>query len=442
MRYKHIIILTGISMLLLALFAWQYSPADAYYNTEEGGSPVFISSGQVFLPLVLKNYVAPAPLWRFGAARVRNELTGYDPYGIVSMRFGWHVDFSVNTNVPTPYGIEYVPTVRLKQLKLAGDGSETTCCVDCAYVAPYKYIVSPSISQIQSTAASHPGMTWLIGNEMDATDKATSDGGCSRQDEMLPELYAQAYHDLYDAIKSADPTAQVAIGGMVEFTDLRSQYLDRIWAEYSRLYGQPMPVDIWNIHLYVLQEVKGSWGADIPPGFSETQGALYTLLDHKDFTKAWAQILAFRTWMKDHGQQNKPLIITEYGVLFPAWVECPGYPDTSGCPFTPEQVRDSIMYPSFNAFMNQTDLNIGYPADGYRLVQRWNWFSVDYDLGICDTDGEYIEYAGGSLFNSGLGPSNPPNNCSFPAQGITALGEYWKQYVQSLPVGSIKPYAP
>jgi hypothetical protein len=100
------------------------------------------------------------------------------------------------------------------------------------------------------------------------------------------------------------------------------------------------------------------------------------------------------------------------------------------------------MYPSFNAFLNQTDTSVGYPADGYRLVQRWNWFSVDYDLGICDTDGEYIEYAGGSLFHSGLGPSNPPNNCSFPAQGITALGEYWKQYVQSLPIGSVKPYAP
>ena len=466
MTQRHIAIVTGVSALLLTLLAWQYFPAHANYSvTTEDPSPntsqqavstnqnflhtVFKNYAaptptplQIFLPLVFKNYTAPAPLWRFGVAKLRRGLTDYDSYGMASMRFGWYVDFNVNASFATPYGMEYVPTVRVKQLKLAADGSTTDCRVGPYYATPYAYTVSPSVSQIQSIASSHPGMTWLIGNEMDAVDKATSSGSCSRQDEMLPELYAQAYYELYTAIKSVDPTAQVAIGGMVEFTDLRRQYLERIWAEYSDLYGQTMPVDIWNIHLYVLQEVKGSWGADIPAGFSDTQGALYDILDHKDFAKAWAQILSFRTWMKDHGQRNKPLIITEYGVLFPAWVECPAYPDTSGCPFTPEQVRDSIMYPSFNAFLNQTDANIGYPADGYRLVQRWNWFSVDYDNGYCDTDGEYIEYAGGSLFNSGLGPSSPPDTCSFPAQGISSLGTYWMQYVQSLPAGSTKPYGP
>jgi len=447
MTRRHIAIMIGVSALLLTLLAWQYFPAHANYSvTTEAPSPdtsqQAVSPNQIFLPLVLKNYTAPAPLWRFGVAQVRRGLTNYDSYGIASMRFGWYVNFGVTANPSTPYGMEYVPTVRVKQDKLASDGSTTNCRVGPYYKTPYSYTVSPSVSQIQSVASSHPGMTWLIGNEMDAVDKATSGGGCSRQDEMLPELYAQAYHDLYSAIKSADPTAQVAIGGMIEFTDLRRQYLDRVWAEYINLFGETMPVDVWNIHLYVLQEVKGSWGADIPPGFNETSGAPYTLLDHKDFTKAWAQIVSLRTWMKERGQQNKPLIITEYGVLFPAWVECPAYPDTTGCPFTPEQVRDSIMYPSFNAFLNQTDTDIGYPADGNRLVQRWNWFSVDYDLGYCDTDGEYIEYAGGSLFNSGLGPSNPPTTCFFPAQGISSLGNYWKQYVQNLPTGSTKPYAP
>jgi hypothetical protein len=145
--------------------------------------------------------------------------------------------------------------------------------------------------------------------------------------------------------------------------------------------------------------------------------------------------------MKNHGQQNKPLIITEYGVNFPAWVDCPAYPDTSGCPFTPEQVRDSMLVPSFNAFLNQPDTNIGFAADGYRLVQRWNWWSVDYDDGKCD-NGVFYEFYGGSLFNSGLGPYDPPTNCSFPAQGITTLGTYWKQYVQNLPAGSTKPYGP
>ena len=377
-------------------------------------------------------YLASTPLWRFGVALVRKALTAYDSYGIASMRFGWYVDFKVNANAPTPYGMEYVPTVRVKQLKLAQDGTETECCVSCGYVEPYEFTVSPSLSQIQTTAAQHPGMTWLIGNEMDNRDTASSSGACSRQDEMVPELYAQAYHDLYYVIIGADPTAQVAIGGMVEFTDLRRQYLDRVWAEYSRLYGQTMPVDIWNTHLYVLPEATGSFGAGIPAGFSEASGAQYSISDDKNFTKAWAQIVSLRTWMKDHGLQNKPLVISEYGVLFPAWVDCPAYPDTTGCPFTPEQVRDSFMYPSFEAFLNRTDANIGYPADGYRMVQRWNWFSVDYDDGNCD-NGEFLESFAGSLFHSGLRPSSPPKNCSFPAQGITSLGTYWKQYVQNLP---------
>ena len=376
-------------------------------------------------------YLAPGPLWRFGVARVRRALTAYDSYGIASMRFGWYVDFNVIVESPTPYGMEYVPTVRVKQLKLAPDGAKTECCVSCGYVVPYEYTVSPSISRIKTTATQHPGMTWLLGNEMDNRDTASS-SACWRQDEMLPELYAQAYHDLYYAIKGADPTAQVAIGGMVGFTDLRRQYLDRVWAEYSRLYGQAMPVDIWNTHLYVLQEATGSFGAGIPAGLSETSGASYTILDNKDFTKAWAQIVSLRTWMKDHGLQNKPFIISEYGVPFPAWVDCPTYPDTTGCPFTPEQVRDSFMVPSFDAFLNRTDVNIGYPADGYRLVQRWAWFSIDYDYGSCD-NGEFLETFGGSLFQSGRGPSTPPKNCSFPAQGISSLGTYWKQYVQRLP---------
>ena len=445
MTRRHIAIMIGVSALLLTLLAWQYFPAHANYSvTTEAPNPdtsqQAVSPNQIFLPLVLKNYTAPAPLWRFGVAQVRRGLTDYDSYGMASMRFGWYVNFGVTANPSTPYGMEYVPTVRIKQTKLAADGfTKTDCRVGTDYVTPYEYTVSPSLSQIQSIATSHPGMTWLIGNEMDRRD--WGNGYCSRQDEMLPELYAQAYHDLYSAIKSADSTAQVAIGGMVEFTDLRSQYLDRVWAEYSRLYGgQTMPVDVWNIHLYVLREEKNGWGADIPPGFNETSGELYTILDNKDFTKAWPQIVSLRTWMKDHGQQNKPLIITEYGVNMPAWVECPAYPDPTGCPFTPEQVRDSMMYPSFDAFLNQTDANIGYPADGNRLVQRWNWWSVDYDDGNCD-NGVFFEFYNGTLFNSGLGPSSPPT-CSFPAQGISSLGTYWKQYVQNLPVGSTKPYGP
>jgi hypothetical protein len=393
-------------------------------------------SGMIFLPLISKDYRNP-PLWRFGASKGQLALTEYDSFNIASMRFGWYVDLHATANAPRPYGIEYVPTVRVKQLKLAEDGfTKVKCRVGPYYVNPPEYAVEPTISEIQTIASNHPGMTWLIGNEIERVDSGI--GFCSRQDEITPELYAQAYHEIYYAIKSVDPTAQVANGSMVEFTALRQEYLDRIWAKYLDLYQTTMPVDVWNMHPYVLPENSCSafptncWGAEVPAGLSETSGEQYSELDQKDFLNAWDQIVSFRTWMKDHGQQDKPLIISEYGVLFPAWSSCGTYPDTTSCPFAAEEVRDQFMYPSFNTFLNHVDATIGYPADGDRLVQRWNWFSVDYDDGKCE-DGLFYEYSGGALFQSGLGPKTGSKDCSFPTKGISSLGTYWMQYVNGLP---------
>jgi hypothetical protein len=273
-------------------------------------------------------------------------------------------------------------------------------------------------------------MTWLVGNEIERIDWK-SGSACNGQDEILPELYAQAYHEVYNAIKAVDPTAKVANGSLVEFTPLRQEYLNRVWAEYLRLYNTTMPVDVWNMHFFVLQEIKGSWGAEIPAGLTETSGEQFTFPDDNwDFTRLWTQVILFRNWMKDHGQQDKPLFITEYGALYPySYFSCYDSPDKTACP---QEVRDRMMYPSFNAFLNQTDSTIGDSLDGNHLVQRWIWWSADYDDGICD-NGTFYETFGGALFYSGLGPSSPPVNCTFPSQGITTLGTYWKQYVQNLP---------
>ena len=446
MNHRKIVILTGLITLVVVLLVWIYFPAQAIeIETSEYLSPNWsqqdISTNQIFLPLVFKNYTTPAPLWRFGVSRTRLALSEWDSNELASMRFGWYVDYGVSANPSTPYGMEYIPIVRIKQDKQDEDGNPIYYRDGPFYMEPYTYTFSPDESQIQSLAAIRPGMTWVIGNEMDRIDYPYSTGGVGGQDEMLPELYAEAYHNLRLIILSADPSAKIAFGSMVEFTDLRKKYLDRVWDYYLTKYGEEMPVDIWTIHLYVLSEVKDAGGAEIPPGLSETSGQIYTILDNKDFTKAWAQIVSLRTWMEANGQKDKPLFITEYGVLWPEWVWCGTYPDTSGCPFTPEEVRDSYMYPSFDAFLNQTSLEIGFPDDGYRLVQRWNWFSLDYDLGKCeDYNGKLyfnVDF-GGSLFNSGLGPSG----CSFPSQGINTLGTYWKQYVQNLPAGSNIPYLP
>ena len=430
---RHNLNLAIVSAVLLCIFGGQYFAVNARHAaTADKRTIAAPAQRKIFLPLVVKNYSAPkSPLYGFGVALARRPFTDYGPYDIASMRFGWYVDYNVNANAPTPYGMEYVPTIRVKQLKWAADGiTKVTCRVGDYYVSPAEYTVSPSISEIQSMASNHHGMTWLIGNEIERRDFGS--GYCSRQDEIMPELYAHAYHDIYIAIKAVDPSAKMAIGSMVEFTPLREEYLDRVWAEYSSFYHTTMPVDVWNIHLYTLQEVKGSWGADIPAGSSATSGMIYTFADNKDFSIVWSQIVSLRTWMKNHGQKDKPLITTEYGVNLPAWFNCPTFPDTTGCPFTQEEVRDSMMYPSFDAFLNQTDASLGNSLDGNRLMQRWIWWSADYDDGKC-VNGLFEESFGGSLFYSGLGPSYPPTNCAFPAHGMSLLGTYWKQYVQSLP---------
>jgi hypothetical protein len=289
---------------------------------------------------------------------------------------------------------------------------------------PYTYTLDTSRATIQTLAAARPGLTWFIGNEIERID--FNEG---RQDEILPAVYADAYHELYYLIKGLDPTAQIAIGGVIQTTPLRLQYLDQIWNAYQSKYGSAMPVDVFNTHVYVLNEQSCAqtgvcYGADIPAGNSAKTGMPYSGIDNKNFTIAWGNIRALRAWMKTKGLQNTPLWISEYGVNYP--------PDYAG--FSYAEVRDSYMWPSFDAFLNQPDPTIGFPADGNRLVQRWNWYSLDDDYGYWQNGTYYFNY-NGNLFYSGRGYPQYP-------QGWSALGRYWAQYVAPLPPGGFKPYAP
>jgi hypothetical protein len=125
-----------------------------------------------------------------------------------------------------------------------------------------------------------------------------------------------------------------------------------------------MPVDVWNIHLAILREERGSWGVDIPPGLPDDTGVLYEIEDNADVEILKEQVVTFRRWMAERGLRNRPLIVTEFSVLMP-----PDY----GFPF--ERVRD-FMLTAAEYFMTATDGDLGYAADGNRLVQRWAWYSV------------------------------------------------------------------
>jgi hypothetical protein len=263
---------------------------------------------------------------RVGAALALGKLTDYAWDGSEP---GWYLNWNVD---PQP-----IPGARFAQMVRVNEGG-----------------FYPPLETIRRAAQANPGSLWLIGNEPDV----------KWQDNVTPERYAAAYGELHAAIKAADPTAQVAIGGVSQPTPLRMAYLDRVLAAYRAQFGAEMPVDVWNVHAFILREERGSWGVDTPPGMDVDRGQLYEIADHNDMNIFRRQIIDFRRWMAERGLRDKPLIVTEYGVLMPASYGFP--PD----------VVSGFLVDTFDYFLTARDPELGYPADDNRLVQAFNWFSI------------------------------------------------------------------
>jgi hypothetical protein len=279
------------------------------------------------------------PHQRFGVGVDLTEGTIED-YDVGQLGAGWYVDWGTRLDPPHPAGMEYVQMVR---------------------VSGGTY--SPDLATLGGMINNNPGSLWLIGNEPD----------CIWQDNSLPSEYAAVYHELYSFIKSRDPCAKIAIGGIVQPTPLRLQYLDMVLDAYQSLYGEMMPVDVWNIHNMILREAscevypENCWGCEIPPGIDATLGMEYTIEQNGDIDIFKQHIVAFRQWMKEKGERDKPLIISEYGVLMPA---------SQG--FFYSDVK-AFMLASFDYLTTATDASLGYPADDNKLVQRWAWYSLNDD---------------------------------------------------------------
>ena len=276
-------------------------------------------------------YLSPRERFGVGVDLTEGPIEDYD---VSQLGAGWYLDWSTRLDPSHPASMEYAQMIRVS---------------GGAY--------SPGLATIGTIVDNNPGSLWLIGNEPD----------CIWQDNSLPSEYAAVYHELYSFIKSRDPGAKIAIGGIVQPTPLRLQYLDMVLDAYQGLYGEMMPVDVWNIHNMILREERGSWGCEIPPGIEADHGMLYDVQDNDDIEKFKQQIVAFRQWMKEKGERNKPLIVSEYGVLMP---EMYG--------FDYARVK-AFMYASFDYLTTATDDSLGYPADENRLVQRWVWYSLNDD---------------------------------------------------------------
>ena len=75
--------------------------------------------------------------------------------------------------------------------------------------------------------------------------------------------------------------------------------------------------------------------------------------------------------MDDHGQRDKWLIISEFGVLYPSdWFDDLGDPGGDARVMT-------YMEATLDFLFTATDDALGCPSDGNRLVQRWAWFSLN-----------------------------------------------------------------
>jgi hypothetical protein len=256
------------------------------------------------------------------------ELADYDwGDGAPGLYVNWHVV----PNPPDTGGVHFAQTLRTR-----GD------------------TISPTLSLIQEAATRNPGSLWLIGNEPDV----------AAQDNATPEQYAKSYGIAYRAIKAADPSAQVAIAGVGQPTPLRLAYLDRVLAAYREQYGTEMPVDVWNVHAYILREERGSWGVGIPPGMEVDEGRMYEVDDHADMAIFRQQIADFRRWMAERSQRDKPLIVSEFGILM---AEEYGFPP---------EVVGRFMVETFDYFLTARDEQTGHPGDDNRLVQTFCWFSV------------------------------------------------------------------
>jgi len=151
--------------------------------------------------------VAPpsTDLWQSRARWGVGVATGsIEHYNVEPLRLGWYVDWNTNPSPARPGGVVYVQMLRLR-----GGG------------------LSPDVETIATIARANPGSLWLVGNEPDV----------KWQDNTEPATYARLYHEAYTAIKAADPTAQVASGGVAQPTPLRMRYLDASLTAYRDQFG-------------------------------------------------------------------------------------------------------------------------------------------------------------------------------------------------------------
>jgi len=314
----------------------------------------------------------PSPHQRIGFNVAPNNGVDINNYDTAQIGGGWYHNYGSKSTPYHPGGIQYHQMVR---------SSINRANLDA--------LLGPKVRN-------NPGSVWLIGNEPDSNG----------QDNQTAEEYATFYHDLYTFLKEADPTSRIAVGGVSQPTPIRLRYLDMVLSSYEQQYGVPLPVEIWHVHNFILPENCSWGGVSIPPGMEEYRGEAVpchpSLNEHGDINTFKEQLRTFRTWMKERGYRNTPLIVSEYGILLSKYH---GYDHP--------RVRD-YMLASFDFMLNTTDSTSGYPLDGNRLVQEFAWFSLNF----FEFDINTYQGLNGNLFD-------------YESRAIMPLGRDYAAYTQA-----------
>lgn len=184
------------------------------------------------------NCLYPSVNDRFGVA----VAGAVGDFNVGQLSAGAYLDWRANPEAPNPAAMRYLPMIHT-----------------------WWWGIWPSLPDLAAMVQANPGRIWLVGNEPDTI----------WMDNAPPERYAQQYHDVYQVIKANDPGAQVAFAGISTVSTLRLTWLDMVLAAYQDSYGQAMPVDIWNIHPYMVNEMHNEWGNEIPPGIPNAVGLGY-----------------------------------------------------------------------------------------------------------------------------------------------------------------------
>jgi len=359
-------------LMLIAVVTLTTIPALANQQAPDQNSPFVLTA-------------APATC-HFGIAVV----APFASYDLSTLGVGNYLDWSRIRNASVPANIDYFRVLQVNN-----------------------YSFPRFKTQLPGLLSNNPGAIWIIGNEPDSE--------VTYQDHISAETYAQRYFELATIIRQNDPNAKIGFGPIIQPTPIRVYYLTLAMNKLAELAGGATKahalIDFYSIHAFILNEARLygpdgksiSWGAGVPVGYNPAtwpapelihpeSGETYMTYDINIFK---ARLIAFRHWMKDQGEQDKPLWITEFGSLFPS--------EGNLYLLVSENDSANFMAQTYDFMLGTKDPQIGYAADDYRLVQKWTWVSLN----------DPPTLFGGSLYNP-------------VTQSLTTVGERFIKYDPSL----------